>query len=135
MVPFFKKRGGLYLHFLLRAVLQRLQQRLLVQQGAASQIRNGAGHPQQTVVGTCRKPQCIVGAAQQRFCGRGHPADPAYLPGGQLRIAVDVLKARGRIALGLDFPCSLYLLAKRGAVLCRGSTVQLVKSHRVHLHT
>ena len=64
---FLQVEKGSQLHFFLRAVLQGFQQGVLVQQALAGQVGHRAGHPQDAVVGAGRKPQCIVGGAEQPF--------------------------------------------------------------------
>ena len=51
----------------LRTVLQGLEKRILVEEALAGEVGNGAGHPEDAVVGAGRKPQCIVGGAEQPF--------------------------------------------------------------------
>ena len=57
------------LHLFLRAVLQCFQQGLLIQQLFACEISNGAGHPEDSVMGAGRKTQCVVGGAEELLGG------------------------------------------------------------------
>ena len=120
--------------FLLRPVLQRLQQRILVQQGLARKVGHSAGYPQNAVMRPSGKSQCIVGTAQQLLGTGGHAADAPHLSGVQLGVAVHPLKARRGVALGLNGAGSKHLFAQLGAALGGCGGVQLVKGDGVHLH-
>ena len=58
----------------LRTVLQSLEQRILVEEALAGEVGNGAGHPEDAVVGAGRKAQRLVGGPQELF---GRCAAPA----------------------------------------------------------
>lgn len=51
----------------LRTVLQSLEQRILVEEALAGEVGNGAGHPEDAVVGAGRKAQRLVGGPQELF--------------------------------------------------------------------
>ena len=99
----------------LRTVLQSLEQRILVEEALAGEVGNGAGHPEDAVVGAGREAQRLVGGPQELFSGGGHPADAPYLPGGELGVAAHILVAGSRVPLGLDGPGSKDLFPQLGA--------------------
>ena len=126
--PDFFKRERLYIStFSCARYCSASSSASLVQQGASHGSRNGP--PAADGRGArAESPSASVGAAQ-RFCGRGHPADPAYLPGGQLRIAVDILSSPGPHSAWPGFRAVWHLLEQLavfsvGAALCSWSKPQ-----------
>ena len=119
--------------FFLCAVLQGFQHGIFVEELLSGQVGDGAGHPEDAVMGAGREAQRVVRSAEQLLGTGGHPADPAHLSGRELGVAADALEAGGGVTPGLDLAGLQHLLAQRGTALGRGGGVKLIEGDGVHL--
>ena len=128
-----QQRSERQIDFFLCAVLQGFQHGIFVEELLSGQVGDGAGHPEDAVMGAGREAQRVVRSAEELLGTGGHPADPAHLPGRELGVAADALEAGSGVTLGLDLAGLQHLLAQRGTALGRGGGVKLIEGDRVHL--
>ena len=128
-----QQRSERQINFFLCAVLQGFQHRIFVEELLSGQVGDGAGNPEDTVMGAGREAQRVVRSAEELLGTGGHPADPAHLPGRELGVAADTLEAGGGITPGLDLAGLQHLLAQGGTALGRGGGVKLIEGNGVHL--
>ena len=123
-----QQRSECQIDFFLCAVLQGFQHGIFVEELLSGQVSDGAGHPEDAVMGAGREAQRVVRSAEELLGTGGHPADPAHLPGRELGVAADALEAGGGITPGLDLAGLQHLLAQGGTALGRGGGVKLIEA-------